>query len=156
MSKAWKAEHPGAESMRCDWTVLAERCPTIVTMVKSLFAGQQLERVRLLHMAGRGGKIGRLSRHTDVTDKAAGVADGKITRFHIPLITDPSITMSAWNLQGHRQDVHLPAGSVWYLDARKPHAVTNPSGTDRIHLVVDVVSNATVRDLIAEGAEYVA
>jgi hypothetical protein len=96
-----------------------------------------LERVRILRMAGRDGKGGRLGRHTDVTDKASGVRDGLITRLHIPLVTHPAIVMSAWGLSGRRSDVHLPAWTLWYLDARKPHAVTNPTGTDRLHLVID-------------------
>lgn len=156
MSKAWWAEHPDAAQYRnCDWTVLADRCPATTKFVQWLFGGRQLERVRLLQMAGRGGKGGKLSRHTDVTDKAAGVRDGKIARFHIPLITDPRITMSGWNLDGRSAQVHLEPWKVWYLDARKPHAVSNPTGVDRIHLVVDVVSDAPVREMIAGGAEYV-
>ena len=44
---------------------------------------------------------------------------------------------------------------VLHLDARKPHAVQNPTGVDRVHLVVDVVSNRAVRELINFGAEHV-
>lgn len=160
MSKAWKAEHPEALAYRCDWTVLAERCPATVELVKETFSGFDLdlplERVRLLQMAGRGGRGGKLARHTDVTDKAAGVQNGKIARFHIPIITHPSITMTGWNLDGRSAAVHLPEWSMWYLDARKPHAVVNPSGVDRVHLVVDVVSNPAVRAAIGEAVEHVA
>lgn len=155
MSKAWKAEHPEAAGYRCDWTVLAERTPAIRELVEAVFGHLQLERVRLLQMAARPGKVGKLSRHTDVTDKAAGVADGKIARFHIPLITHPSITMTAWNLSGRHAAVHLPPWSMWYLDARKPHAVVNPSDVNRIHLVVDVVSTSAVRQAIVQGVEHV-
>lgn len=157
MSKAWWAEHPEAKDLTvCDWTVLAARCPATVRLIENVGWWGRLERVRFLRMAGRGGKGGRLSRHTDVTDRAAGTRDGQITRFHIPIITHPDITMSAWNLEGRTTAVHLPAGTMWYLDARKPHAVVNPTGVDRIHLVVDVVTDADVRAQISAGAERVA
>lgn len=157
MSKAWWAEHPEAKSLTvCDWTVLAQRCPATRALVESVRWWGRLERVRFLRMAGRGGKGGRLSRHTDITDRAAGTQDGQITRFHIPLITHPDITMSAWNLSGRHAAVHLREWSCYYLDARKPHAVHNPTGVDRIHLVVDVVADQHVRDAILGGREHVA
>jgi hypothetical protein len=154
MSKAWHADNPGAHALRCDWTTLARVVPSTASYVASMGLGD-LERVRLLQMAGRGGRGGRLSRHSDVTDRAAGVADGKIARFHIPVVTDPAITMTGWNLEGRSAAVHLPPWSMWYLDARKPHAVDNPTGVDRVHLVIDVVSNPRVRDLIRSGTEHV-
>lgn len=157
MSKSWWAEHPDAVQYdRCDWTVLAEKCPATVELVQSVSWWGGLERVRLLRMAGRDGKGGALSRHTDVTDRAAGTRDGQIVRFHIPLITHPKITMSAWNLAGRRTDRHLPAWSMWYLDARKPHAVDNRAGIDRIHLVVDVVADEATRLQIAAGVDAAA
>lgn len=107
------------------------------------------ERVRLLRMSGRGGKGGQLLRHTDITDRAAGVADGQVARFHVPLITDPRIVMHTWDLDGTRTATHLSPWRAWYLDARKPHAVVNPTGVDRIHLVIDVIADAAVREVIA-------
>lgn len=155
MGKSWHAKNPGAleKYPTCEWTVLAERTPGLRMLVESLgFAG--LERVRLLKMASRDdGKTGTLSRHTDVTDKAAGTRDGQIVRFHYPLITHEDIRMSCWNLAGDRYDTHLPPGSLWYLDARKPHAVSNPSPVDRIHLVIDVVADAKVREFILSGTD---
>lgn len=157
MSKAWWAQHPEAiRYNRCDWTVLAEKCPATVELVRSVSWWGGLERVRLLRMAGRGGKGGSLARHTDITDRAAGTKDGQIVRFHIPLITHPDITMSAWNLRGERVNAHLPAWSMWYLDARKPHAVDNRSGVDRVHLVVDVLADAHVRQAITTGNDHAA
>lgn len=156
MSKDWWSKHPEAKRYtQCDWTVLAARCPATVALVKSMPYWENLERVRLLQMSSRNGKAATLSRHSDVTDRAAGTRDGAIARFHVPLITDPSITMSAWNLKGRTKAVHLPAWTCWYLDARKPHAVVNPSNVDRIHLVVDVVADRRVRKAIVDGQEYV-
>lgn len=157
MSKRWWSEHPEAAKFdRCDWTVMAERTPATVELINSVRWWGELERVRLLRMAGRDGRGGSLSRHTDVTDRAAGTRDGQIVRFHIPLVTHPKITMSGWNLRGERHDVHLPAWSMWYLDARKPHAVDNRGGIDRIHLVVDVVADDRCRRAIIDGQDHAA
>lgn len=155
MSRNWHQAHPGAAGLtECAWTVLAERCPATVDLINSL-GWPGLERVRLLRMTSKGRK-GHLARHTDVTDRAAGTRDGQITRFHLPLITRPSITMSAWNLRGEQATAHLPAGTCWYLDARKPHAVDNTSGTTRIHLVIDVITDEQVRAVIRAGTEMAA
>jgi hypothetical protein len=157
MSKSWWAEHPEAKQYdHCQWTVLAERCPSTVDLVRVAVGDAELERVRLLRMAGRDGKGGSLSRHTDITDRAAGTRDGQIVRFHIPLITHPKVTMTGWNLDGERHEIHLPPWTIWYLDARKPHAVDNRSGIDRIHLVIDVVADKTARQMIVEGRDAAA
>lgn len=157
MSRAWWAEHPEAVQYdRCNWTVLAAKCPATVELVRSVGWWGGLERVRLLRMAGRAGKVGSLSRHTDITDRAAGTNDNQIVRFHIPLVTNPDVTMSAWNLRGERFNAHLPAWSMWYLDARKPHAVDNRSAVDRVHLVVDVLADAQVRQAITDGNDIAA
>lgn len=156
MSKRWQEEHPEAMTLTsCDWTVLADKVPAVVDLVKSIGWLGRLERVRLLQMSGRGGRGGKLSRHSDVTDRAAGTRDGQIARFHIPLITHPDITMRAWNADGNTTATHLPAWTCWYLDARKPHAVTNPTGVDRIHLVIDTHCDQIVRTAIADGDEHV-
>jgi hypothetical protein len=144
MSRAWKAEHPEALGYTCEWTTLARECPALVALVQEFTWGWEVERVRILRMAGTG--HGRLDRHTDITDKAAGPGDGHVVRFHLPLLTDPKVEMHAWDLEGHQHRAHLGAWRWWYLDARKPHAVVNPTRTDRIHLTVDVVSNAEVRE----------
>jgi len=157
MSKSWWATHPDAARYdRCDWTTLADRCPATVGLVKALAPMGELERVRLLRMAGRDGKGGRLGRHCDITDRAAGTRNGQIIRFHIPLITHPDITMSAWNAAGRHAQVHLPAWSMWYLDARKPHAVDNRAGIDRIHLVFDVQASEAARQLVLSGTDLAA
>jgi hypothetical protein len=159
MSKAWKAEHPADLHRDCDWTTLARITPQTVALVRRItdpldVDEAELERVRILRMAGNAGRGGKLGRHTDVTDKASGVRDGMIIRLHVPLVTHPAITMSAWGLSGRRTDVHLPAWTLWYLDARKPHAVTNPTGIDRLHLVIDCQANQRTRDAITAGVEH--
>jgi Aspartyl/Asparaginyl beta-hydroxylase len=144
MPKAWQAEHPDALHHRCDWTSLARACPTMMDFAAGL---GRLERVRLMRMAARPGG-GRLARHTDITDRAAGTRDGQVMRFHLPLVSDPAVRFQTWNLHGVMADVHLAPGSVYYLDARKPHAVVNGSTVDRVHLVADVFADRAVRDLV--------
>lgn len=156
MSRAWWREHPEAHRYsRCEWTKLAADCPAMMAITGYLANWGELERVRVLRMAGKQ-TPGHLDRHTDITDRAAGTADGKITRFHIPLITHPKALMTAWNLRGEKTTVHLKRGSVFYLDARKPHAVVNASGQDRVHLVVDVKATQRCRDEIIRGTELAA
>lgn len=153
MGKSWWAEHPDAHQYnKCDWTWLAQKCPATVNLVSDITRGWgELERVRLLRMQGRDGKGGKLLRHSDITDKAAGTRDGQIIRFHLPLVTFPEVTMTAWDIQGNKHEVHLPHWTLWYLDARKPHAVDNRSGKDRIHLVMDVQASEATRRAIVEG-----
>lgn len=150
MSKKWLAANPGALDRRCDWTELAPVCPGLVEVAEMIADGAEMERVRLLRMAPKQ-PYAHLSRHTDITDRFAGVADGNIVRFHLPLVTHPQVSMSVWSLMGEKQDFHLPEFTCWYLDARKPHAVTNASPVNRVHLVVDVVSSDSVRERLAAG-----
>lgn len=151
MPKSWKADHPADLARPCEWTVLADAMPAVRRLVESVPWWAGLERVRLLRMAGRGGRGGKLDRHTDITDRAAGTRDGQIVRFHVPLVTHPDIKLHAWELNGTHTATHLRAGHCYYLDARKPHAVTNPTGVDRIHLVADVVADEEVREVIASS-----
>lgn len=148
MPQKWQREHPESLAWRCDWTVLSEQTPALRAIVEGITWITGLERVRLMRMEGRRGNVGHLARHSDVTDRNAGTRDGQIARFHLPLVTHPSITMSVWELDGRRHDLHLEAWRLYYLDARKPHAVTNPSGLDRTHLVIDAVVDDEVRKRI--------
>lgn len=144
MPRKWHFAHPDAAKMRCDWTTICHRLPTMRALVEDVRWWPNLERVRLMRMAGRPGG-GKLGRHTDITDKAAGTRDGQIARFHIPLMTSPAVMMHTWELDGTHRATHLEPWRVYYLDQRKPHAVTNPTEHDRIHLVVDVIVDADVR-----------
>ena len=155
MSKSWWAEHPEAAYWGdCDWTVLADRMPATRELVESVSWWGNVERVRLLRMAGRtDGKPGVLGRHSDITDRFAGVADGMIARFHLPVLTKSDVTMTAWGIDGLPRTAHLAPDALWYLDARKPHSVTNASGVDRVHRVVDVISDSVTRGMIRSGME---
>lgn len=153
MPKTWKQANPDDLQRSCEWTVLTETCPVITGFVRDVKWWGGTQRVRLLQMAGRDGAGGQLGRHTDVTDREGGLADGQVARFHIPLVTHPDVRLYAWDLDGSRIERHLAAGRCYYLDARKPHAVVNAAGIDRIHLVVDVIADAEVRARIGAAHE---
>lgn len=143
MSKGWKQDNPDRLKAACAPTIAAMAMPTIWMLAQSVPG--KLERVRLMRLRASNGE---LTRHADITDRDAGTADGRIARLHIPLQTAKGCEFSGWELTGNRTRRHFPAGSLFYLDIRKPHAVKNTSDCDRIHLVVDVACNAQTRRLI--------
>jgi len=149
MPREWRESHKEDLLRTCEWTTLATDLPYLTDWIMNVEWWPNVERVRLLQMAGRGGKGGALKRHTDIGDKAMGTEDGQIARFHIPIVTDPRIKMHSWDLTGVEIETHLQKWHCYYLDARKPHAVTNPTGVDRVHLVVDVVADEKVREIIS-------
>ena len=141
MSKAWKQENPHRLTSTCAPTPAAKALPTVWELAQSIPG--KLERVRLMRLRASNGE---LTRHADITDRDAGTANGRIARFHIPLQTAPGCLFSGWELSGNQVQLHFPAGSLFYLDIRKPHAVKNTSQVNRIHLVVDVACNAQTRE----------
>ena len=128
MSKGWKQDNPERLKAACAPTIAAMAMPTVRMLAQSVPAsssGSCLMRLRASN--------GELTRHADITDRDAGTADGRIARLHIPLQTAKGCEFSGWELTGNRTRRHLPAGSLFYLDIRKPHAVKNTSDCDRIH-----------------------
>lgn len=57
-------------------------------------------------------------------------------RLHVPLATNPDVE---FRLDGSR--VVMEAGSTWYLRLSDPHRVSNKGATDRVHLVIDALTN---------------
>lgn len=145
MNRKWKDDNRLDLLRDCEWTTLADDLPKTTAWVRENFP--DTERVRLLQMKGKG----KLGRHTDIADKAMGTKDGQIVRFHLPILTHPSVELHSWDLTGVKTSTYLEPWNLYYLDARKPHAVTNPNGVNRINLVIDVVCNYKVRDMIADA-----
>jgi Aspartyl/Asparaginyl beta-hydroxylase len=143
MSKAWKAANPGRLMATPAWTNVAATFPDTCQFL-NLIPGQ-LERVRFMRLRKDGGE---LTRHADITDRDAGIANGKIARLHVPIHSNASVQFRAWTARGVEQTEYLAPGGLWYLDQRKPHAVVNPSGHDRVHLVIDVVSSSALRQFL--------
>jgi hypothetical protein len=63
-------------------------------------------------------------------------------RIHVPIITFPEVEF-------HCQDrmVHMAAGESWIFDNWKLHRVSNPTTSQRVHLVADTVGSAVFWEL---------
>jgi len=73
-----------------------------------------------------------IKEHSDYDlDAALGRA-----RIHVPVTTNDDVV---FRLNGIRVD--MAPGSMWYLRLADPHYVHNGGTTDRVHLVIDVVTN---------------
>ena len=144
MSKKWKEENATLLNNQIRNTPAFAAFPSVHTLLDLL--GCQTQRIRFMRVRA---SDGGLSRHADITDKEAGATINKIARLHIPIQTNPECLFQAWQLNGTQLCKHLETGSLWYLDTRKPHAVSNRNGSqDRIHLVIDAVVNAELQDWI--------
>lgn len=141
MSRKWKEENAEKLLWSCNDTPLAEKMPTVMKVAARM--GSPNERVRIMRLAKGEGE---LTRHADITDRNAGTKDGMIARLHLPLQTMQGCEFYSWSMSGEKRTEHFPVGALFYLDMRKPHAVINNSSTERIHLVVDAVSNERIRN----------
>jgi hypothetical protein len=148
MSHGWQEQHEETLAAPIRDTPLRAALPAAEPVMAALPVGE-LHRVRLMQLAPGGGE---LTRHADITDRDAGVADGKLVRLHVPLRTNPDCVFSSWTLDGARQRFTMPAGSCCYLDTRKPHTATNHGMTARVHLVVDAEATADTRAALAQAA----
>ena len=97
------------------------------------------ERVRLMKL--RAGT--KIAKHTDKVDK--DIKSGKIIRLHIPVVTNENVVMKSW-LNSGIAEFHMAKGECWWLDGSLPHQVDNNSDEDRIHLVVDIFNNDTIKE----------
>jgi hypothetical protein len=149
MSRKWKKENASLLDAVSAPTKAVEQFPQTWRVVQRL---EKLigvaDRVRLMRLDP---EKGQLTRHADITDRAAGVRNGAISRLHIPINTNEGVVFQSWDKRGVVAEHHLGAGDLWYLDQRKPHAVKNTGTTERVHLVIDIASNKRLRAAIAAG-----
>ena len=103
----------------------------------------EFERVRLMKIKANS-KIGK---HSDKIDKDFGLEDGNIVRIHVPIRTNDQVEFYLWERK-EKLTNYLRVGHFYYVDVRAPHAVTNNSDVDRIHLVMDVYVNRGIRELL--------
>jgi len=142
MSKKWKEENKDVEFKLQD-TELRKMFPEVEDLLKML-PGKP-HRIRFMNLAPGGGE---LERHTDQVDPDAGVQDGKLMRFHFPIVTNDDVIFNQWDWHGELVEAHMKVGECWYIDVRKPHRAINGGTEMRTHLVVDVEANDEVRALI--------
>jgi quercetin dioxygenase-like cupin family protein len=101
--------------------------------------GAEVRAVRLLRLTP--GSV--LLEHTD----HEYTGDDGTLRLHIPVVTNPDVEFL---LNGTR--VVMEAGTVWVLRLNDPHSVANRGTTDRVHMLVDTVMDARLRDLVVKSA----
>jgi hypothetical protein len=146
MNKKWQQEHTGSGQVyEMQDTALRAQLPAIDGLHEFVTQLTFVHRIRLMQLQPGGGE---LQRHTDQTDKDSGVDDGKLMRFHIPILTNSKVLFTSWDMRGKEHTVNMAAGEVWYLDTRKPHRAVNNGDSERVHLVVDVEANDQVRALL--------
>jgi len=146
MNDKWQKENGKNTYFLQDTPLMKEFEPYIGHILNMLPAKK--ERVRLMKLEPNGGV---LDRHTDQTDKYLGTQDGDIIRLHIPIFTNDSVFFSSWDYDGDELTTHMGEGELWYLDIRKPHRAMNGGNTPRVHLVIDVVANNSIRGMIENG-----
>jgi len=57
-----------------------------------------------------------------------------VRRHHIPIITDPEVLFF---IDG--RGINMREGELWEINNMLTHEVQNPSNTDRVHLMVDII-----------------
>ncbi len=103
----------------------------------------EFERVRLMKIKANSST----GKHSDKIDKDFGLEDGNIVRIHVPIRTNNQVEFYLWEKK-EKLTNYLQVGHFYYVDVRAPHAVTNNSDVDRVHLVMDVYVNRGIRELL--------
>lgn len=146
-SKKFGAKYQGKEYVLQN-TSLFNKIPVIQNILDDIFPNCEFDRIRFMKLdAGNG----ELKRHTDQSDPDSGLENGKVARFHIPIITNENVEFSSWDWDGNKIIFNPAVGEMFYLDTTKPHTVFNGGDTDRIHLVIDVFVNEYVCNLLLSG-----
>lgn len=119
--------HPDPKAPPRDTPLLA-RCPHVAALLARL--GCRTESVRLLRQAP-GGEI------KPHRDPGLAYRDG-VFRLHVPLVCDDGVEFVVDGLR-----VPMRPGECWYADFSRTHAVVHRGATERVHLVIDCVRDAT-------------
>lgn len=65
--------------------------------------------------------------------KDDGAYHDKHLRFHVPLVTNPGVTMYSGNEQ-----LHMAVGQLWWFNNRVAHSAANWGAIPRIHLIFEM------------------
>ena len=117
-------------------TPLLARCPYFQYVLDSF----QCDKTSVRLMALESG--GRILPHRD----AGGGFDDGIARIHIPIISDAAVIFTV-----DGEDIHFSSGAAWYMNASCRHAVYNGGKRTRIHLVLDCMPNAWLRQIFMQA-----
>jgi len=142
MNAAWQKKH-AHETYRLQDTILRTRVPALEPLLCLFGDDLHWDRIRLMRLTPQGGE---LQRHTDQVDGTLGVGVGQLMRIHVPLKTNPDVVFTVWDAYDAPVQTHMADHRAWVLDARWPHRALNGGTTERIHLVMDVVTTPDLRD----------
>lgn len=115
-------------------TPLLSRCAYFQDVLGAFQCPLQAVRLLRLHAGSH------IAEHVD---HALDFDDGEV-RIHIPIVTTDDVK---FYLDGHR--LVMAPGECWYTNVNLPHSVENHGTVDRIHLVIDCVVDAWLRDVFA-------
>ena len=118
-------------------TVLMEQCPYI----KSILAQFRCEHKATRFLKLKPGAI--IKEHNDA-DLSYEMGEARI---HVPILTNPLVEFYIDN-----ERVDMQSGSCWYMNFNLPHRINNFGDTDRVHLVMDIVVNDSIREMFENVA----
>lgn len=70
-------------------------------------------------------------------------------RIHVPIVTTPEVVFHCGD-----QKVHMAPGEAWIFDTWKMHTVINPSGSTRVHLVIDTAGSPEFWALVKKSVTF--
>jgi hypothetical protein len=145
MNEEWQQDHSD-EVFEMQDTTLMKDFPEVYQLLRHTFGSPiEYHRIRLMKLKSGDGE---LTRHTDQVDPDQGLAVGKLARFHFPIITNPDVKFTVWDIENKPNTVNMKVGECWVLDVRKPHAAINEGKEDRIHLVVDLIVTPEITKML--------
>ena len=109
------------------------RCLYVQEVIEAFSA--EKNRVRFMRL--RGG--GRILRHSDPIERISP----DLLRVHVPVRTSPDVHFLVNDIE-----IVMRPGDAWHVDVRFPHEVTNAGATDRVHLVIDLIGDASTDALL--------
>lgn len=142
MNDDWKEKNKDVDFKLQDTPLFAE-FPEVRELLSEF--GDKLHRVRFMRLKPGGGE---LERHTDQVDPDSGGSVGKLARLHFPIKTNDDVIFTVWDTKGTKQKIHMDKYECWFLDTRKAHMAVNGGNDERIHLVVDIVTEKGLHDRI--------
>jgi hypothetical protein len=145
MSDAWQEENKDKDFYMQD-TELFKQFEEVKELLKNY--GDKIHRVRFMRLKPGGGE---LERHTDQVDPDSGGSKNKLARIHFPIKTNDKVEFTVWDTKGNPQKIHMKKGECWFLDTRKPHMAINGGDEERIHLVVDIVTEDKLYDKLVRA-----
>ena len=77
-------------------------------------------------------------------DRGVSLAHGE-ARLHIPISSSSDVSFFV-----AKKRVSMKPGELWYIDANQEHSVENNGKNDRIHLIIDCISNNWLRSLVVK------